>query len=1089
MRGLALAVVWAWVATACTIELPPRPRPPEPPPSGPTLGLAISSRTLANGLRVVLVRDPTATEVQVTMRYQVGAQEDGASPGIAHLVEHLMFEQQLLGQPLFTHLEDTATYFNAATTFDATTYVARAPATAIGKLLTIEAVRLADGCGSIDDAQFTREREVVVHELEQRDSATEIYGALHRALFPDGHPYRRTLGGTVETVRAITRDQACSFAARYYGPNNAVLVISGNLATRDLDAALGDLVARVRARPTEVPPRPALPVPRAQHLEIATSIDRDVLVVAWPLPTDPEQQVRVRAIASALPSLVEANIKGTAILVPLGDRAAPMLGIAVIPGDDEAFKQVVDGTRRAVAKLPRVFQERQPDDLDDILFDRIKHGAAYGLYAVLEDGGDRDDLLASYVAAGRDPRDAITRDLAAVGELTREEASDLAAKYLAASTPTVVTLKAGSTKKRGDKISIRKPIHDLGRRRTPVDPSLAARAADAATAAANPRARTRTLPNGLKVVLLPVTAVPTFDARLVFGAGTADEPADQRGVALFAAHTLTWNLLHLNDALVFVRAGGMRAADVSTDRSTFSVQGLDANLDTVLAGLRRWVRDGVYDDSATTFAETMHSVARRTDDQGALTDAWRGALFGAGHPYVSAGLVRHANPTITLAQAEAFRDAYFTPDNATLVIAGHFDAAVADRWIDYLFADWRGKAAGRRSVPASSRPATIAKTDDTTLVQVRLAIPVGAAVARAPHLVVAEILNDIAHDVRYQLAATYTFDAELAETRQASFLVIGGWVDASSTSAALELVRDRVAELARDRTAAARAFVVARAHVAARLRARVGSAGALADRVERDVELGRDPLSELNLASAVDALTIGDMTAALGEVDLSRAVVLMDGPEREVSAATKVLGRTATFLVSAPANTGSSVPGVFRYKDAQQRVLRSGVEPALTARPMPRVLLELGASGSIAAGSGEGESFTGYTLSGEIGYRYGWTNALGARLELGRLSLDSTDGNGLPQTTTLVPVDALALWHLGGAGRTWGELMVGYHFERRGGATASRAWRSAPAYAVQGGLDVIRHGPHRLGLSIRWESTTHADLSYRVLSLGVVYRR
>src|SRR5262249_36772065 len=159
--------------------------------------------------------DPTASDVQVTMRYQVGADEDD-TPGIAHVVEHLMFEQELAGQPVFTRLEDIASSFNAATTFDATTYVERAPVAALGKLLAVEAARLEDRCRTISEAGFAREREIVVHELEQRDQTSEVFGALHRALYPEGHPYRRQVGGTVDTVRALTREQACAFVERYY---------------------------------------------------------------------------------------------------------------------------------------------------------------------------------------------------------------------------------------------------------------------------------------------------------------------------------------------------------------------------------------------------------------------------------------------------------------------------------------------------------------------------------------------------------------------------------------------------------------------------------------------------------------------------------------------------------------------------------------------------------------------------------------------------------------------------------------------------------------------------------------------------------
>jgi zinc protease len=1053
------------------------------------MGLSITTRTLDNGLRVVVVRDPTASEVQVTVRYSVGAVDDGATPGIAHLVEHVMFQQVVDGQPAFTQLEDIATYFNAGTTFDETTYVARAPAAALDKLLAIEASRLGDPCKTLDDSMFTREREVVANEVQQRDQTSEIYSALHRALYPEGHPYRRPIGGSVESVRAITRQQACVFADAHYVPQNAVLVISGRLAPADVDAALAKLGGRIEKRAGANPSRPEAQKPVAQHLEIPAPIDEDVLVVAWPLPRDPELQMKVRAIAGALPKLVDNEIKGVVALIELGDHYAPMLGIAVLPGEGETLAQAIEGTRRGVARLPNVFETTDRDNVDDIVFDHIKQSAIYGLYSILEDGSDRDARLARYVAAGRDPREAIDIELRSLGELSRGEAADIAAKYLASNTPSVVTLKASAGKKRGDKVKLRAPIHDLGRRRTPVDPALANRPAAAAQPAEGLRAQTRTLPNGLKVVLLPVTAVPTFDARLIFTAGTADEPQDQRGVALLAAHTLTWDLHYLHDAFTFLRAGAMRNTDVGSDSTTFSVQGVDANLDFVLAGLRRWVCDGIYDDSAENFVTAMRTAAKRIDDEGLLTDAWRASLFGAGHPYVAGGLVRHANQAITLDQASRFRNLHYTPDNATLVIAGRFDPAAANRWIDFLFKDWEGKAGERRGAPIAPQAATIAKADDTALVQVKIAIPV-ATVERAQRLVAAEMLSDIARDVRFQLGASYTFDAQLVETRLASFIVTGGWVDAARASAALSLIRDRVAELKSDGNAAARAFVVARAHVATQLRSRVGSASALADRIAQDVELLRDPLSDLHLAGTVEALTIADMKDALAKLDLRQASVMMEGPQSDVNGALRVLGRNPTYIGAAPASSAAGVPqtNTASFKAAEQRVLRSELQPALTDQPPPRRLLTLGAFATSASSSQDTGSFTGYTFVAQAGYRYGWTNAVGLRLELGRLTRDSTDSVGLPLQKTLVPVDVLALWHLGGMGRAWGEIVFGMHNERVSGEMTE--WHHGWMYGLQGGYDIVRHRTHRVGLAARWERTMEsASSDYSALSIGLSYRQ
>lgn len=1085
MRSVGMVAIVAVLVGACTLELSLRPRPPAAPARHTSLGLSISTASLESGLRVVVVGDPTATEVQVTMRYRVGAIDDGERPGMAHLVEHLMFQQQLDGQPLFTHLEDTATYFNAATTFDATTYIARAPAAALDKLLAIEAARLEQRCKTVGEAEFAREREVVVNEIKQRDQTSEVYGVLHGALYPEGHPYRRPIGGSVANVGAITREQACAFADAYYAPGNAVLVVSGPLARAELDDALAKLGARITKR-AGATPHWQVPAPsRPQHLEVAAPIDEDILVLAWPLPLDPMLQVKVRAIGAALLRLVDAEIKGSVVGIELGDRSAPMLGLAVLRGDDETFQQAIDGARRGIEQLPGVFRKSQPESFDELVFDRTKEGAIHGLYLTFEDGSDRDERLASYVSAGREPRDAMASELQALRGLAREEAADLASRYLAASAPAMITLKASAGKKRGNKTKLSAPIHDFGQRRTPVDPAAARRPVTGPrTALAG--MRTRTLPNGLKVVLLPVTSVPTFEARLIFGSGTADEPADRRGVALLTAHALTWNLRDLDDLFSYARAGGMRDVDVASDRTSFTVQGLDMHFDVVLAGLRRWVRDGVYDDSAETFGNAMRRSAKRVDDQGPLTDAWRAALFGAEHPYVAGGIVRHASNALTLDDASRFRAAHYTPDNATLVIAGRFDAGLAGRWIDFLFADWSGRAEPRRIAPAAPAAAAIAKVDDTALVQLRIALPTRVA-DRAQRLVAAEMLNEIAHDVRYRLGASYTLDAQLAETRPASFIILGGWVDASRTAAAVALVRDRVAELRRDATAAARAFVIARGHVLTALRSRVGSADALASRVEHDVELAREPLSDLQTALAVEALTIAEMSAALAELDLTRATVLMNGPSAELTAAFKALDRKPIYVQPPP--PPSSAPGATApaFKGEKQLVYRSELRAALTEQPPPRLMLTLSATAARAVVEGAGGTFTGYSLAAGVGYRYGWNNGVGVRVSMGRFATEGTDPAGMPTTLGLIPVDVLGLWHLGGYSRSWGDVLLGLHLERL--ADTSTSWRAAAMFGLQVGYDVFQRGAHRVSVGARFESTAKSDIGYATLGVGLMYRQ
>jgi zinc protease len=191
-------------------------------------------------------------------------------------------------------------------------------------------------------------------------------------------------------------------------------------------------------------------------------------------------------------------------------------------------------------------------------------------------------------------------------------------------------------------------------------------------------------------VLLPLSSTPTIDMRVVFRAGTADDPSDMPGAALVTAQTLNFDLRFLDDLVRFAAGGGTTTVDVGLDHTAFIARGLDMHLDYLLAGLRRLVREGRHDDPSS-YATLSSRRAKKADPSGAFTDAWRAALYGDRHPYAYTGS-RHTSTTLSLEDISEFRRRYYTPDNATLVISGRFDPALANRWIDFLFADWKGKA-------------------------------------------------------------------------------------------------------------------------------------------------------------------------------------------------------------------------------------------------------------------------------------------------------------------------------------------------------------------------------------------------------------
>lgn len=1024
------------------------------------MGVTLSTFALPNGLRVVQVQDPRASEVQVTMRYRVGAADDpDAEMGMAHVVEHLMFQQVLDDRSLFAHLEDIATSFNAATTYDATTFTARADDSRLEELLEIEAARLEQRCGDLTDPVFERERAVVRNELRERGEAESVLAAVHDGLYPVGHPYRRSVGGSEASVASITRARACAFADAHYAPGNAVLVVSGNIARPRLDQALAGSLGRATAREVATPVAVAAFGWKPAAIEAAAPIEDDMLVVGWPVPEDPRLRARVRAVAPALASLMTRKIKGRALALDLGDERSPMVAIALFPFE-ESTQDLLQAAQGAVAELPGLLRRLSPaDPFDKTTFASMQRAAIYRTYASLEEGAERDGRLAGYVLAGLDPNAAIGDALQGLREITNVDAAQVATEHLGFDREAVVILRASVQTKRRRDVVLTAPIHDLGQPREAVDPLDAMRPLSSGGAPVGiPGARMRTLANGLQVVLLPVTSVPALDVRLVFRAGTADEPADRRGAALVAGYALGFDPKHLNDALGFVAAGGAESVDVGTDHTSFSARGVDSDLDSLLTGLRRWVRDGRYDVSSNAYLATARREAKRMSEEGALTAEWRAAVFGAHHPYVEAGIVRQGAAGLTIEEGIRFRAAHFAPDSATLVISGHFDPDLADRWIDFLFADWNGKSEPRSSARPRARPASLARAEATTQVSLRIALP-AAAGHRAERLVAAAMLAEIAGDVRHQLGASYGLTAELADARLASNYLLAGAVDATRAAEVMELLRDRLAALGTDPDRAARVFVTARNRVLVRLASVVGTSTGLAERVERDVSLARPPLSELTTATEVRRLTLDAMAPTLLELDLSRAVILLRGPKPEVEHAFAVLGRTGTYVHPDPEQDNDDAPS-------------DGLSPP-TPKPRRPYTVLIGAG--YASALNDGVDTTGAAATAQGAYRVRKGVAIGANV-----SITTTFG---PMRTSLLSLEMLAAVELTYR-RLWMAPMAGLLVRYRNEDKAE-GW-APPGFgvALAAGVDLVGG----IGVYARLDGAFISDMPYQALTIGLGYR-
>ncbi|MBC8072644.1 MAG: insulinase family protein, partial [Deltaproteobacteria bacterium] len=189
----------------------------------------VETLKLQNGLLVALVPDERANLVAVDVRYLVGDIEDPEGKrGLAHVVEHMMFEQRSgPGEPTTAErLATIALRHNATTSWDATHYHTLALASQLDELLAVEASRMRNGCAGLDEATFKHELAVVAQELTQRGT-TELVDVALGTLYGARHGYTRR--STTADLARLTLADVCSFVDAHYGPDRAILVIAGQI--------------------------------------------------------------------------------------------------------------------------------------------------------------------------------------------------------------------------------------------------------------------------------------------------------------------------------------------------------------------------------------------------------------------------------------------------------------------------------------------------------------------------------------------------------------------------------------------------------------------------------------------------------------------------------------------------------------------------------------------------------------------------------------------------------------------------------------------------------------------------------------------
>ncbi len=243
---------------------------------------------LDNGLTVLLLEDRSAPVVTYHTWFRVGSRhEKRGKTGLAHLFEHLMFNETegLKAGTFDRKLEETGAETNAATWVDWTYYHESLPADRLKLVIELEAERMARLV--LREPQVKSEKEVVMNERRYRVD-DDVEGSANELLYKtafQSHSYGWPTIGWMQDIQGFTPEDCVAFYRTFYAPNNATIVVVGDVRERDVLLAIRDAYGKIPAQvipPEDIEPEPPQQGPRELEVKKPTATEKLLLAFKGP---------------------------------------------------------------------------------------------------------------------------------------------------------------------------------------------------------------------------------------------------------------------------------------------------------------------------------------------------------------------------------------------------------------------------------------------------------------------------------------------------------------------------------------------------------------------------------------------------------------------------------------------------------------------------------------------------------------------------------------------------------------------------------------------------------------------------------------
>jgi len=409
--------------------------------AGDKLALDFEKYELENGLQVVLHQDKSDPIVSLAIQYAVGSnREKTGRTGFAHLFEHMLFQESenVPQDQFFKKIQDAGGTLNGGTWKDGTIYYEVVPNNAMEMIMWLESDRMGYLINTVTEPAFYNQQEVVQNEKRQRVD-NNPYGhtrwVIDKAIYPEGHPYNWQVIGELVDLQNATIDDVKEFYDKYYGPNNATLVLAGDFETEEAKALIEKYFGEIKRRQevAKLEPQPVTIAETKRFMHEDNFAKAPQLNMVWPTV----QQYTDDAYALDFLGQLMANGKKAPlykVLVKdkeLTSRTNAWNSSQEIAGDFRVNITANDGKSLAdvEAGVFEAFQKFETEGITDRDIERIKASLETDFYNGISSVLGKSFQLAQYNVFAGDPG-FITQDIENIKKVTKADVVRVYEKYI-----------------------------------------------------------------------------------------------------------------------------------------------------------------------------------------------------------------------------------------------------------------------------------------------------------------------------------------------------------------------------------------------------------------------------------------------------------------------------------------------------------------------------------------------------------------------------------------------------------------------------------------------------------------------------------